>query len=352
MKRIYYSVVLALIIVAGTITSCKESFLEITPNGALDGQVLATQGGIDGLLIGAYSMLDGISDQGTGGWESASSNWVFGSIRGMEANKGTDSGDQPDINPIQNYVEDAVNPYLNLKWRSVYEAVSRCNSVLLTVQIALNNGSITEAQADSFRRQARTLRGWYHFEAYRMWANMNTGIGIPYIKEDSDLATVKNDVDVRTDILADLDQGRTLPNDMGQVGRFNGTVAKVLWAKAQMQMYPGSVGHAAALPVLQDVAATGTNPVGQKASLMAKYGDVFDTEFRNGVESIYTVQYSVNDGSGGWNGGWGEVLNFPYKGGGSPGGCCGFFNPTQEFVNSFRTSGGLPLLAYYSDLTT
>ena len=40
----------------------------------------------------------------------------------------------------------------------------------------------------------------------------------------------------------------------------------------------------------------------------------------------------------------GEVLNFPYKGGGgSPGGCCGFFNPTQEFVNSFRTSGGLPL---------
>ncbi|MBR9999490.1 MAG: RagB/SusD family nutrient uptake outer membrane protein, partial [Cyclobacteriaceae bacterium] len=32
------------------------------------------------------------------------------------------------------------------------------------------------------------------------------------------------------------------------------------------------------------------------------------------------------------------------KGGGSPGGCCGFFNPAQEFVNSFRTSGGLPLL--------
>ncbi|MCK4465443.1 MAG: RagB/SusD family nutrient uptake outer membrane protein, partial [Bacteroidales bacterium] len=74
------------------------------------------------------------------------------------------------------------------------------------------------------------------------------------------------------------------------------------------------------------------------------YGDIFDIEKRNGVESIYTVQYSVNDGSGGWNGGWGEVLNFPYKSGGSPGGCCGFFQPTQEFVNSFRTSGGLPML--------
>jgi hypothetical protein len=54
----------------------------------------------------------------------------------------------------------------------------------------------------------------------------------------------------------------------------------------------------------------------------------------------------VNDGSGGWNGGWGEVLNFPYKGGASPGGCCGFFQPNQEFVNSFRTSGGLPIASY------
>ena len=344
MKRIYYSVILALVMVLGTVTACKESFLEITPNGALDAQILATETGIDGLLISAYSMLDGISSQGTGGWEAASSNWVFGSIRGMEANKGTDSGDQPDINPIQNYAEDAVNPYLNLKWRSVYEAISRCNSTLITTQVALDNGTITEAKADSFRRQARTLRGWYHFEAFRMWANISTGIGIPFVKEDSDLATLANDTDVRPDILADLDQGRTLPNDMGQVGRFNGTVAKVLWAKAQMQMYPGATGHAAALPVLQDVAANGTNPAGQKAGLMPKYGDIFDTEFRNGVESIYTVQYSVNDGSGAWNGGWGEVLNFPYKGGGSPGGCCGFFNPTQEFVNSFRTSDGLPLL--------
>jgi starch-binding outer membrane protein, SusD/RagB family len=295
MKRIYYSVILALVIVLGTVTACKESFLDVTPNGALDAQILATETGIDGLLISAYSMLDGISSQGTGGWEAASSNWVFGSIRGMEANKGTDSGDQPDINPIQNYAEDAVNPYLNLKWRSVYEAISRCNSALITTQVALDNGTITEAQADSFRRQARTLRGWYHFEAFRMWANISTGIGIPFVKEDSDLSTLANDTDVRPDILADLDQGRTLPNDMGQVGRFNGTVAKVLWAKAQMQMYRD---YAAALPVLQDVAANGTNPAGQKAGLMPKYGDVFDTDFRNGVESIYTVQFSVNDGSG------------------------------------------------------
>lgn len=346
MKRIYYSVVLALIIVVGTITSCKESFLEITPNGALDIQVLATNEGIQFLLIGAYSMVDGVAQQGgdRGGnfeWNSTTSGWVFGSIRGMEANKGTDSGDQPDINPIQTFSETSTNPYLNIKWRAIYEGVSRCNSVISTTNLALEKGTITEDEANLFLKQARTLRGFYHFEAWRLWANASTGIGIPYVTEVEVAAgTVTNDRDVRPDILADLDQGRTLPNNMGQVGRFNGTVAKVLWAKAQMQMYKD---YAAALPVLQDVEANGTNPAGQKAGLMAKYGDIFDIANRNGIESIYTVQYSVNDGSGGYNAGFGEVLNFPYKGGGSPGGCCGFFNPTQEFVNSFRTQNGLPM---------
>ncbi len=89
--------------------SCSEEFLEITPNGALDAQVLATYEGVDVLLIGAYSMIDGLAN-GAGGWESASSGWVFGSIRGMVANKGTDSGDQPDINPLQTFTETATNP--------------------------------------------------------------------------------------------------------------------------------------------------------------------------------------------------------------------------------------------------
>jgi hypothetical protein len=57
----------------------------------------------------------------------------------------------------------------------------------------------------------------------------------------------------------------------------------------------------------------------------------------------------VNDGSGGRNGGYGEVLNFPYKSGASPAGCCGFFQPTQDLVNSFRTDpAGLPYLEGYN----
>jgi len=100
MKKTKYLSVTAVITGLILLNSCNESFLEITPNGSLDESVLATYVGVDALLIGAYSLIDGISSNF--GWEAAASGWVYGSIRGMEANKGTDSGDQPDSQPSSN----------------------------------------------------------------------------------------------------------------------------------------------------------------------------------------------------------------------------------------------------------
>ncbi|MEO7988886.1 MAG: RagB/SusD family nutrient uptake outer membrane protein [Chryseolinea sp.] len=330
-------IVLGLVLVLTN--SCSDSFLEVTPNGALDQKVLATKDGVNALLIGAYAMIDGVSGNGFG-WEAASSNWVYGSIRGLEANKGTDAGDQPDINPIQKYTETATNPYLSVKWGSIYDAIARVNQVLNVLAVAEADGAISAEDADSFRRQARTLRGFYHLEAYKLW------VKIPYVDETTNLDEVTNadsEQTVNVDkIIADLDAGTTLPNDMDQIGRFNGTVAKVLKAKALMQMKKDYTG---AKTLLADVITNGKDSEGNEIGFEPKYGDIFDTEKRNGVEAIYTVQYSVNDGSGGWNGGWGEVLNFPYKSGASPGGCCGFFIPSGDLVNSFKTKpDGLPYL--------
>ncbi len=334
MKRLNIKLVILLGLVLALPYSCKDEFLDITPNGSLDANILATKDGVNNLLIGAYGLVDGVSSSGFG-WEAASSNWVYGSIRGLEANKGTDAGDQPDINPIQTYSEAATNPYLNVKWRSVYAGISRCNETLKVLAVAEERGTVTAEEATSFRLQAQALRGYYHFEAWRMWEK------VPYVTETTDLSTITNSADVRDNILADLQAGTALPNNMGQIGRFNGTVARVLYAKALMQM---KGDYAKAKTELQWVVDNGTAPDGHAIGLEAKYGDVFDGANRNGKESIYTVQYSVNDGSGGWNGGWGEVLNFPYKSGGSPGGCCGFFQPSYDLVNSFKTSNGLPLL--------
>jgi len=341
--RLAQAILLGLLLSRG----CSEEFLEITPNGELSQAVLANSEGLDGLLIGAYSMLDGVAE-GIGGWESTTSGWVFASIRGLEANKGTDSGDAPSgINSIQTFSETSTNPYLNAKWRSCYEAISRCNSVLRTAHAAIAAGGINETEYLLLCRQARALRAFYHFEAWRMWADPQTNLYVAYLDEYTHPDKLINTVDIRDRIIEDLEEGCKLPLNMVQVGRFNKSVCQVLLAKALMQMYHD---YSSALELLSEVISSGTNPAGQKAGLEARYGDIFNIEFRNGVESIYTVQYSVNDGSGGWNGGYGEVLNFPYKVGESPGGCCGFFQPTQDFVNSFRTDPeGLPYLDSYNE---
>jgi hypothetical protein len=329
MKR-KYIVFILILAVLGIWSSCKDSFLDIKPAGSLSQDVLATRTGVDALLVGSYHLLHGQPF----GWGAATSNWVYGSLRGLEANKGTNAADQPDINPIQSYNEPATNTYLNDDWRMLYEAVTRCNQTIIVADKALALNTITQEEHDNFVTQAKALRGWYHFQACRMF-----GPKVPYLDETTDAATVKNDVDISDMVIADLTVGTTLPNNMGQVGRFNGTVCEVLVGEALMQLkhdYAGALTHF-------NIAKTGTGPDGHAIGLADTYGEIFDIVNRNDKESIYTVQYSVNDGSGGQNAGNGEVLNFPY-GSGKPGTCCGFFQPTQEFVNSFRTSGGLPLL--------
>ncbi len=332
-----YIIILIVLAVIGLWSSCKSDFLDIKPAGSLDQSVLSNTKGLDAVLVGCYSLLDGwtISDVT---WGPQTSNWVYGSIRGLEANKGTTADDQPEINPIQTFSETASNGYLNQKWRLCYEGVSRCNNFISILNAALAEGSIDQDQADLYLEQARALRGWYHFEAWRMWEK------VPYLDENTDTRAVTNDDDPRPMILADLEEGTKLPTNLGAVGRFNKTVSQVLLGKAMMQM---NHDYAGALPILQ-LALTGSKADGSAIGLAPTYGEVFDIANRNGIETIYTVQYSVNDGSGGNNGGYGEVLNFPY-GGNSPGGCCGFFNPSQEFVNSFRTAGGLPLLDFSFD---
>ena len=104
---------LALNIIA---SSCKSEFLEIEPTASLTEGVLSSKKGLDGLLIGAYSPLTGRGD-----WYGGFGNWVHGSIRGGEANKGTDAGDQAVVNPVQRFETLPNNGAVGSKWSTVLQ---------------------------------------------------------------------------------------------------------------------------------------------------------------------------------------------------------------------------------------
>lgn len=314
--------------------SCSKNFLDKAPIGSLDQNTLSNKAGVEGVLIGAYSMLDGIGGAGSG-WESAGSNWVYGGVASDDAYKGSDPGDQADIVPIETYTPTASNGYFNQKWRAVYDAVQRCNDVLRLMTAATD---ISAADKARITGEAKFLRAHYHMEAKKMWNN------IPYVDETITYAAgnfnVPNDKDAWAGINADLDAAiANLPATQGSVGRANSWAAKALKVKALMFQK----SFAAALTLAKDVIANGVTTKGIKYALTANMFDNFNAETKNSSEAIFSVQQSVNDNSGGNNGGYGDVLNFPYNGG--PGGCCGFYQPSISLANSFKVdANGLPLL--------
>lgn len=165
MKKITFKFVALLM--AGTVItlSCGKGFLEQTPKGGLDVNALANKKGVEALLIGAYAVLDGFINGGgifLGGWQSSGTNWVYGSVVGGDAHKGSDAGDQPDVNPIETFTPTATNDYFNQKWAIVYEGVNRSNSVLKVMAQATD---ISAADQTRITGEARFLRGHYHFGA-------------------------------------------------------------------------------------------------------------------------------------------------------------------------------------------
>jgi hypothetical protein len=327
------------IIFLSVLSSCSDSFLEVKPKAALSNEALQNNKGVNALLVGAYSLLDGwATPEGAyRSYQVGADNWVYGSVASDDAYKGTIAGDQPPISLIEQGNISSDNIYFRGKWRGMYDGIARCNDVLQILPKVLD---ITPEEIAQIEGQARFLRGHYHFELKKMF-NM-----VPYVDEtiydptNLESTKIPNTEDIWPKIEADLQAAyAVLPVKQTQVGRASKWAAAATLAKA----YLFQKKYTEAKTLLAEIVASG------QFKLMDKYHDNFRATTNNNAESIFEVQYSVNDGaSGGENGNIGSTLNYPYGGGGVTT-CCGFFQPSQNLVNSFKTEGGLPLLDTFND---
>jgi hypothetical protein len=315
------------------LTACKKEFLQVTPTGQLTEDVLASKKGVEGLLIGAYGMLGG-----RGNYFGGASNWTNGSIQGGDANKGTNAGDFNDINPIQRFETTPTSRVVADRWGPLYEGISRCNA---TIKIATNSTDPTLTAADKTRitAEARFLRGHYYFELKKSYNN------VPYIDEtltSDEAIKVQNTTDIWPNIEADFQFAfDNLPETQSAAGRANKWAAAAYLGKT----YLFQKKFAAAKGMFDQVISSGKTAGGAAYGLVDNYAQLFNAEFDNNKESIFAVQAAVNTGSVN-NANPDFVLNFPYNTGpAGPGNCCGFFQPSFELANSFRTdANGLPLL--------
>ena len=327
----------ALPLVLAVAVGCSEDILEDAsePQGVLNEGTLQDANGVEGSLIAAYRNLDW---SGAGGWGHAASNWVWGSVTSDDAYKGSEATDQPAINDIEAYAwgTPGTEGYLNDKWRGMYDGVVRANATLRLLRsvVAANADEITAEHQRGIKGEALFLRAHYHFEAWRMWGR------IPYYTEDDQNFREANleSNEVVTNLLRDLDSAVFyLPETprRGQVGRVTKWAARAY--RGRVLAYDAQ--WPAALTQLREVRNSGVYALEQSFDRVWTGFDAFD----NGKETILAFQASANDGDpNGDNANYGERLNFPHSG--SPFGCCGFHQPSQNLVNFYKVdAAGFPL---------
>ncbi len=312
--------------------ACKDQFLEVAPTGSLAQATLSSKAGVEGALIGAYAQLAGKGYTRL----AAANNWVWGSIRGGESNKGTDPGDYSNINLMQRYEIPANDGDLNGTWQAKYEGISRCNAV-----INLANGTKTLTAADKTRiiAEARFLRGVYYFELKKLFNS------VPYVDETADygkgIEKIANTEAFWDKIEADFGFAYTnLPATSSSAGRANKWAAQAFLGKALL--FQGKFADAKAK--FTDVITNGVTTNGKKYGLVPKFAEIFNATNDNNEEAVFAIQSSMNTGSTNNANGF-DDLNYPYNtGADGPGNCCGFFQPSFSMANAYRTSGGLPIL--------
>ena len=320
-----------LLVLAVMVWACNEDeFLSTPPQGVLSSDNLSGEEGINAALVSAYSRVDGWAvDWGIPGtWGTAGSNWIFGSVTSDDTHKGSDPADNLEVELIEKFQWRPSLVDFEGKFIVLYDGIRRANE---TLTLIANNTDLDQGTRDRLRGEALFLRGHYHQEAWKMWKN------VPYFDENERDFRKANDQDIFPMIVADFEQAaQLLPATQSEIGRATSGAANAMLGR----LYMLNRDFANAKTALDKV--TGYE-------LQDCYHDIFSLAGENGSEMIFSMQASVNDGDpNGDNGNFSQRLANPH--GGSPLGCCGQHQPTQNLVNAYRVDGdGLPLMSNASN---
>ena len=312
---------------------CSEEFTEIDPIGALSNAQLENNKGVNLLLTGAYSVLDGVRQNSQGNeWGRSADNWVADVISD-DAHKGSTDSDQADLFSLEMYNWSTGNGYFLARWSVLYAGVARANSVLKQISTSADPSSFILQEA-----QARFLRGHFNFELVKTFGEvplitLQNAIDVEFNQPNATYA------DLWAAIEADFTYAKAnLPaaytGDYTQKGRPLSFAAAAFLGKAHLYQQD----WASALTEL-NIAMSG--PYGLHPNQL----DNFMSATENGVEAIFAIQYSADDAQSKQGNATG-ALNYTI---GVGGWCCGFYQPTQDLVDAYKTTGGLPQLDTFQD---
>lgn len=347
MKKIIYSAALALSLIA---TGCNDFLDEQKPQGTLDQEQVNNPQYVDNLVISAYAVWISAEDI-----NSSFSMWNF-DVRSDDAYKGGNGTEDGDVFHALEVSQGIMTTNWNISdmWQRLYNAVSRANTAL---QVLNSMNSATYPQRDTRIAEMKFLRAHGHFLLKRLYKN------IPFATDENLSPEEYNNLE---NTLYSNDEGwqqiindfeyafNNLPAKQDEVGRPNRAAAAAYLAKTYLYKayrQDDVKSHQVTEINREDLfnVIKYTDP-----TIMSESGCALETDFHNnfrpepqyenGVESIWAMQYSFNDGTTHGNCNWAYGLIVPNIPGVTDGGC-DFYKPSQNLVNAFKTDeNGLPLL--------
>ncbi len=280
-KIIKWSLLLAIPLAVG-LAGCQK-FLDRKPlTATLDD---LNQGSLEGQVLNLYNAL-----RSNAGFSSLP--WIdFHSIRGDDAEKGSDRNDGAEINAefeTFQYSKDDWAP--NTYWNDHYTMVNNANNVIDEAQ------TIKVTDEPSLRNvgEACFFRAYAYFELVKTYGDVpliNYRIVKPEdaIREKSPAAQIYAFIDSNLQAAVQLLPPTFEAYGEGYEGRLVQNTAKALWAKTKL--YRQDWGGVAAL--CNDVIASG------QYSLLPEFSDIWrespNNEFKNSAESIWEIQNWVGE---------------------------------------------------------
>ena len=328
-------------------TSCNAFLDQDVPQAILSEEQVSNPQYVDNLVISAYAIFISAEDI-----NSSFSMWNF-DVRSDDAYKGGNGTSDGDVFHQLEISQGILTTNWNINdmWIRLYNCLSRVNAAIN----ALNSMGDDYKLKEQRLAEMRFLRAYGHFLLKRLYKN------IPFViksnmtqQEYLALSNTEYTNDEGWQVIADdLEYAfAVLPEMQADKGRPTRAAAAALLAKtylykAYRQDDPTS--HRVTEINADDLRKVldYTDP-----SLYAGYGlePDFHNNFRpepqyeNGIESIWAMQYSMNDGTKNGNLNWAYGLIVPNIPGVTDGGC-DFYKPSQNLVNAFKTDdAGLPLL--------
>lgn len=311
MKKYIYTIIAGSILL--TATSCKK-VLDQPPLGTYQAATFFNS------TANAKSAINAAYVPLNYGDAFANEGWVLGDVASDDAVKGGLTGDQADIDNINNFNILNTNSAVESVWGRSYDGISKANFVL--DGLPADNKAIPDADKTLLVGQAKFLRAYYYFTLANNYGN------IPLRLQVATADNLNSPAIPQAQIYAQIEKDCTeaaaaLPTEWtgADVGRATKGAALALLAKT----YLFEAKYTLSAQTAQQVEALGY-------ALTNKFTDNFSASTKNNKEAIFSILHTA-----GLSPKQGNGLNQAFAPRGALNGY-GFFQPTQSLVDNFEKS--------------